>query len=435
MGDDMITEGMLDMFIFETEQGLENLENICLDSKDVGEFDDDHVNEIFRIMHTIKGASAVMMYQNIATLSHKLEDVFYYIRESQPENIPHAELLDYIFEVSDFIGGELEKIKEGNESDGNADTLIEQLDVYLKKIKGDSDGAPNKGAAEEAPVSAPAEKPHFYIAPVASEASHFYTIFITYGKETEMANIKAYISVNALKQIAEDILFTPPDIITNPESANAVLEFGFKIALQTTEEADRIMELVSGSSGIEHIEINECTSDEFIAFCAEAEAPISSAGEVLMAPIQQPTILVESQKPKANAAEEEAADKEENKEAAPAKKAPAKKKAVAKKNETQSFISVNIKKMDLLMDLIGELVIAQAVVLQNPDLKVPGLELTNFNKSAVQLSKITSELQDAIMAMRMMPLKNTFQKMNRIVYDTSKKLGKDIELEIGRAHV
>jgi two-component system chemotaxis sensor kinase CheA len=430
MGDDMITEGMLDMFIFETEQGLENLENICLDSKDVGEFDDDHVNEIFRIMHTIKGASAVMMYQNIATLSHKLEDVFYYIRESQPENIPHAELLDYIFEVSDFIGGELEKIKEGNESDGNADTLIEQLDVYLKKIKGDSDGAPNKGAAEEAPVSAPAEKPHFYIAPVASEASHFYTIFITYGKETEMANIKAYISVNALKQIAEDILFTPPDIITNPESANAVLEFGFKIALQTTEEADRIMELVSGSSGIEHIEINECTSDEFIAFCAEAEAPISSAGEVLMAPIQQPTILVESQKPKANAAEEEAADKEENKEAAPAKKAPAKKKAVAKKNETQSFISVNIKKMDLLMDLIGELVIAQAVVLQNPDLKVPGLELTNFNKSAVQLSKITSELQDAIMAMRMMPLKNTFQKMNRIVYDTSKKLGKDIELEV-----
>lgn len=82
------------------------------------------------------------------------------------------------------------------------------------------------------------------------------------------------------------------------------------------------------------------------------------------------------------------------------------------------------------MDLIGELVIAEAVVLQNPDLKVPGLDLTNFQKSAGQLSKITSELQDAIMAMRMMPLKNTFQKMNRIVYDTSKKLGKDIELEV-----
>ena len=135
MGDDMITEGMLDMFIFETEQGLENLENICLDSKDAGEFDEDHVNEIFRIMHTIKGASAVMMYQNITTLSHKLEDVFYYIRESHPEEIPHEELLDYIFEVSDFITGELEKIKDGKETDGDAEGLITQLDTYLKKIQ------------------------------------------------------------------------------------------------------------------------------------------------------------------------------------------------------------------------------------------------------------------------------------------------------------
>lgn len=428
MAEDMITEGMLDMFIFETEQGLETLENICLDSKDVGEFDDDHVNQIFRIMHTIKGASAVMMYQNITTLSHKLEDVFYYIRESHPENIPHAELLDYIFEVSDFIAGELEKIKDGTEPDGNAEELINQLDTYLKKIQGGKGETGKTGEAKPA-VSAPAEKPHFYIAPVASDASHFYTIFITYGKDTEMANIKAYIAVNSLKGIAEDILFTPADIISNPESANVVLEFGFKIALQTVEEADRIMELVNASAGIEHVEISECTSEEFISFCSEAEAPISTAGEVLMAPVEQPTVLVESQKPKAIVlTEEEKQEPEEKKDSAVKK--PPKKKPVAKKGETQSFISVNIKKMDLLMDLIGELVIAQAVVLQNPDLKVPGLDLTNFQKAAGQLSKITSELQDAIMAMRMMPLKNTFQKMNRIVYDTSKKLGKDIELEV-----
>ena len=110
MGDDMITEGMLDMFIFETEQGLENLENICLESKDVGEFDEDNVNEIFRIMHTIKGSSAVMMFQNVATLAHKLEDVFYFIRESHPDDVPHDELVDDVLEVSDFITEELEKI-------------------------------------------------------------------------------------------------------------------------------------------------------------------------------------------------------------------------------------------------------------------------------------------------------------------------------------
>lgn len=438
MADDMITEGMLDMFIFETEQGLETLENICLESRDVGAFDDDHVNEIFRIMHTIKGASAVMMYQNITTLSHKLEDVFYFIRESHPENIPHAELLDDIFEVSDFITAELEKIKGGEEPDGDAAELIEKLDIYLKKIQksvGDvSAPAAGKTQVPETTVSAPpaAEKPHFYIEPVASADSKFYTIFITYAKDTEMANIKAYIAVNSLKGIAEDILFTPADIISNPDSAAVVLEFGFKIALQTVEKADQIMELVNASAGIEHVEIDECTSEEFIAFCTEAEAPISAAGEVLTAPVEQPTVLVDSQKPKAIVLSDE--DGEEKEPESPPKqetaKKAARKKPMAKKGEAQSFISVNINKMDLLMDLIGELVIAQAVVLQNPDLKVPGLDLTNFQKAAGQLSKITSELQDAIMAMRMMPLKNTFQKMNRIVYDTSKKLGKDIELEV-----
>lgn len=436
MADDMITEGMLDMFIFETEQGLETLENVGLDSRDAGEFDDDHVNEIFRIMHTIKGASAVMMYQNIATLAHKLEDVFYFIRESKPESIPHAELLDYIFEVSDFINGELEKIKEGSDPDGEADELIKNLDAYLKKIQGGSGAAKKE---EAPPAHAPEEeKQHFYIAPVASEDSHFYSIYITYSPDTDMANIKAYIAVNALKGIAEDILFTPSDIISNPDSANVVLEFGFKIALQTTETADVIMDLINTSSGIDQVEVNECTSDDFVKFITEAEAdshPGSSAGEVLLGPIEQPTVRTDAKKPKEIPLTEEeekvsAARKAEQEEEKEKKKAAPKKKKPAKKAETQSFISVNIQKMDLLMDLIGELVIAEAVVLQNPDLKVPGLDLSNFQKAAVQLTKISSELQDAIMAMRMMPLKNTFQKMNRIVYDTSKKLGKDIELEV-----
>ena len=314
--------------------------------------------------------------------------------------------------------------------------MIEKLDKFLKKIQNKSDKDAEQVIAEKQEKAKESEKPHFYIAPVASDDSKFYNIYITYYKETEMANIRAYMAVNSLKGIAEDILYTPSDIISNPDSADVVLEFGFRIALQTTEGPQTITELINSSAGIENIEIKECTSDEFLDFCVEAESkPASSAGDVLTAPVEKPTILVESQKPGSSREEKEEADKQtkENETDKAEQKAKPKKKpkrAPVKKGEAQSFISVNIKKMDLLMDLIGELVIAEAVVLQNPDLKVPGLDLTNFQKSAGQLSKITSELQDAIMAMRMMPLKNTFQKMNRIVYDTSKKLGKDIELEV-----
>ena len=109
---------------------------------------------------------------------------------------------------------------------------------------------------------------------------------------------------------------------------------------------------------------------------------------------------------------------------------PGKQKKLAKdkpKGEKASFIGVSVSKMDQLMELIGELVISESVVLQNPDLKVPGLNLDNFNKAAAQLAKISTDLQNVIMSMRMVPLTNTFQKMNRIVFDVSRKLGKDIE--------
>ena len=112
-------------------------------------------------------------------------------------------------------------------------------------------------------------------------------------------------------------------------------------------------------------------------------------------------------------------------------KEPGKAKKLAKdkpkKSEKAAYISIDINKMDQLMDLIGELVISESVVLQNPDLRVPGLNLDNFNKAAAQMTKISTDLQNVIMSMRMMPLTNTFQKMNRTVFDVSRKLGKDIE--------
>ena len=80
------------------------------------------------------------------------------------------------------------------------------------------------------------------------------------------------------------------------------------------------------------------------------------------------------------------------------------------------------------MDLVGEMVVAEAMVIQNPDLQ--GLELDNFQKAARQLNKITNEIQDVVMSIRMVALSATFLKMHRIVRDMSRKLNKEVELEI-----
>lgn len=428
MAEEFNAEGMLDMFLFESGQLLEKLEGIVLEHKDEDCFDEASINEIFRIMHTIKGSSGIMMYTNITTISHKLEDVFYFLRESQPENVPHEELTGYILDVSDFIQGELEKIQDGNEPDGDEKELVEQLDIFLKKIKGNTvPGAAKKSEPEKKEEDHPyIPSQQYYIPPVSTENSRFYRIKITYRPDTEMSNIRAYTAVYSLKEIAEDLLYTPDDIVTNEASGDIILRDGFLMLLQAQADKEDVRKLIDTSSGVERIDIDECSAEEFLV----GFEPSQAEGSILL------------EKPQDGGNEGSDADKKEEEaksdEPKPGdyvikSKAPGKSKKIAKdQNQAakQAFISVNVDKMDLLMDLIGELVIAEAVVLQNPDLKVPGLDLTNFQKAAAQLSKTTTELQDAIMAMRMMPLTNTFQKMNRIVFDASRKLGKDIDLEV-----
>ncbi len=418
MGEEFSTDGMLDMYLYENGQLLEQLEATTLEKKDDSSFDEATINEFFRVMHTIKGSSGIMMYDNITKLSHKLEDVFYYLRESHPDNVPQKKLVDYIFKVCDFISSEFDKIRDGGTPDGNPDELIGQLDKFLDKIKNNV-----KESGEELPPENTYVAPsQFYIAPMATESSKFYKISVYYRPDTEMANIRAYTAVYSLKEVAEDLLFKPEDIITDDAVAADILENGFHMLLQSQSDEESIRKIID-SSGVDHIDITQCTSDEYLK---GFDTPVLvTGGKVIDLDSSVESI-------EAKAAKEAANDEPKPGDYVIKSKEPGKPKQLAKhqKAAQQTFISVNVEKMDSLMDLIGEIVIAESVVMQNPDLKVPGLNLSNFQKAAAQLGKVTSELQDVIMSMRMMPLTNTFTKMNRIVYDTSRKLGKDIELTL-----
>ncbi|GFI48759.1 chemotaxis protein CheA [Lachnospiraceae bacterium] len=430
MAEEFSTEGMLDMYLFENEQLLEQLQDRVLEQKDADCFDEDSINEIFRTMHTIKGSSGIMMFDNITAVSHKLEDVFYYLRESHPDNVPHLELVEHVLEVQDFISSEMEKIRNGDPVDGDASELIKNLDKFLEMIKS---GTGKKGTAAPPPpppANVHEEPKQFYIAPVATSASRFFKIFITFFPETEMANVHAYKAVYALKEMAEDLLYSPEDIIADESSAEVILKEGFRILLQAQCDEEEIRKLIGEGYDIKHVDVYECRADEFLQGFdfgqPKAQIDLESSVEEIESKVQASQ---EASK------EEQAPEKPK---IAPGdfvikSKAPGKPKTLAKdksKTEKASFISVNITKMDQLMDLIGELVISESVVLQNPDLKVPGLNLNRFNKAAAQMSKISTDLQNVIMSMRMVPLTNTFQKMNRIVFDVSRKLGKDIEFEM-----
>ncbi len=431
MAEDFSTQGMLDIYLYENGQLLERLQEIVLEQKDEECFDEDGINEIFRAMHTIKGSSGVMMFDEITRISHKLEDVFYYLRESKPDNVPHLELVEHVLQVVDFITSEMIKIENGQQPDGSASDYVAALDAFLNKIK-NGEGEQKKEIKENVHE----EPQQFYIAPMATSASHFYKIYLTFQKDLPLANVHAYKAVYALKELAEDLLHYPEDIISDEKAADEILENGFKMLLQAQCSEEDIRAIIKEGYDIQKVDIVECSAKEFqqgfdsvgseiridLESSVEDIQAKADAGMIIMAPAAVPETTEAEKKPMAPG------------DFVIESKGPGTGKKLAKdkpkKHDKAAFMSVDIRKMDMLMDLIGELVIAESVVLQNQDLQVPGLKLDNFNKAARQMKKISSDLQNTIMSMRMVPLTNTFQKMNRIVFDVSRKLGKDIEFEM-----
>ena len=155
MDNDM--DSMLETYLFETNSLMDQLDEILLEAEKSKRFTVDNVNEIFRIMHTIKGSSAMMEFDSLMTAAHRLEDLFFVIRDKGVEAFDekcdeqlHHEIFNLLFEIIDFMRSEIEKIENSEPLTENIDKYKENINSYLNKIKaalGDGD------AVEEAPAA------------------------------------------------------------------------------------------------------------------------------------------------------------------------------------------------------------------------------------------------------------------------------------------
>lgn len=380
-------EPMVDMFIFETSQIIEQLEKTLLSCEKNGGYASDAINEIFRMMHTIKGSSAMMLYNGISELTHHVEDIFFFIREGKPANIESSSLNDLIFESIDFIKLELQKIKNGDPVDGDAQPIIAKLCEFIDKLKTDHP----ETLLDKKKEPAASKKSKYYISQALTDKripQFAYKAEIFFEAGCEMENIRAYTIIHNLKGIMAELKYDPEDIIENDDTAELIRQRGFVVYLKTDRSYTEVRELLMKSAFLRDLHLEQLESEERL-------------------PCPEKTIALPVAKPE----EEKSAAKAEN-----------------HGSGVQGYISVSIAKLDKLMDLIGEIVIAESMVTQNPDLR--GLNLDNFQKSARQLRKITGELQDTVMAVRMVPLSTTFHKMHRVLRDMSKKLNKEMKLVI-----
>ena len=394
-------EAMLDMYFYETNSLLEQLDEILLRTEQANAFESEDIKEIFRIMHTIKGSSAMMGFDNLSVLAHKAEDMFFVIREN-PELITDVSFVyDLVFQVSDSYKAQIEAIQNnvgGEYEQMNFDGLIEKLKNAKEKLSGEANG--------EAPASAAAPAAAAENAPADGKQKTSVRVFFEEG--CQMENLRAFLLINTIREECSFLEFYPADVETNPATSKEIIEHGFLITFSAEDNQDYILKQIETALNVQSYEVLAAPSEAPAAEAPKAEIPPEPAKEAAPSAPEKPAAApapTESAVEKAQAAVANA--------------------AAQGGSQKQSLISVNLAKLDALNDIVGEIITTESMVISNPDLE--GLELESFSKAARDLKKLTGELQDTVMSIRMVPLSGVFQKMNRIVRDMRKKLNKDVE--------
>lgn len=384
-------ESMLDVFLFETDDLLEHLDDILLACEKNKSFDQDSINEIFRIMHTIKGSSAMMQFNSLTVIAHKMEDLFSFVREKGIDEEYIEDLIDLMFRSSDFLKAETDKVRNGQPLTTDIGTFEQEINDFLKKISGASDDAP-PAAAVPAPAAAPAvtggTMPSVTADLQKQEADRGFPVAVRvyFDEEAQMENLRAFMLVADLRDVVNSMEFSPKDIETNPATGNDIIRDGFFLFFASQDDMKKAVPV------IEHFTYTKSYDELKPLPASVAKAAATTGGK---------------SGPTAKAAPVPAA----------AQHGPVK----------QSLINVNLSKLDSLMDLMGEIVITESMVTSGQPEQGSGLD-NNFTKASRQLRKLTDELQEIVMSIRMVPISTVFQKMNRIVRDMCKKLGKEAQL-------
>ncbi|MFT4107907.1 MAG: chemotaxis protein CheA [Lacrimispora sp.] len=407
-------DNMLDMYLFETNSLLEQLDELLIEAEKAGDFTVDDVNEIFRIMHTVKGSSAMMEFSSLMQIAHHIEDLFFFIRENGLDSLDSSHksiLFDLMFRSTDMLRAEVSKVENNKPLSDNVDNLTQEINSFLKKISKENHSPAKEEKPSEAVKAQEASQETPDLASLASAATleeiridlaecpndpaaFFLRIFFDEG--CGMENLRAFMLISSLKESGLEFSFYPSDVETNSLSCGTIIEKGFFLAFQSREEADSAISQINNLNNIRSYELIENPRGKAAPVSEKKSAPSASAPAVRESSAAAVT-------PAAN-----------NGHQMPSK---------------QNLISVNLAKLDNLVAIVGEIVITESMVTSSPEIQ--NLKnLDSFLKATRQLRKLTDDLQDIVMSLRMVPVSGVFQKMNRIVRDMKQKLKKDVRLTI-----
>lgn len=390
----MDTSQYMSMFLEESLDNLQTLNESLLELEQNPE-DIDKVNEIFRVAHTIKGMAATMGFTDLAELTHKMEDVLSEFREGELKVT--SDVVTVLFDCLDTLEKMVDNVQEGSDEKVDIEDIMAKLaeikECGNKPADNAESASSDNGQTQEHDEDIDLNQYDTSVIRQANEKGYnAIEIKVTLSENTLLKSARAFLIVKDLEEHGE-ILKSEP---STQEIENEEFDLELKFVLLTHNNVDEILEVVNGISEVAKVEAVEID------------------------------LKVEPKEAEVKEEKKETAKKEDTKPEAK-KAAPAKKPAVKKeKKKIHQSVRVDLERIDNLMNMVSELVIYRTRLEQI----VTDHKSQELNETLEQVGRTTSDLQDLVMKIRMLPLDTVFNRFPRMIRDVSVELNKEINFII-----
>ena len=423
----------LEIFLDETNEHLQNLNTQILSLEQEPD-NMDTINEIFRAAHSLKGMAGTMGYKRMQNLTHDMENVFSEVRNG---NITvKASMIDVLFQCLDALEEYTTNIRENaDEGTNDNEPLIKQLNDILNGGDGDGDGeaaAPAQSKASEKSAAADTgdagdkkwqqiklgETEQGVLREALAQNKKVYGVTVKVQDSCILKAARAFLVFKAIEETSEIVISNP----SAQDIEDEKFELDFSLIIITDSELEPILTAAKSVSEIEDVIggvldlDNVATVEEDLATEESAKAGPETKPAQQEVPAEAPAAAAApAAAPAASAAPAKAGKKKEDE-----------KKPAAGKPVVNRTVRVDIEKLDTLMNLVSELIIAKNSLVSAS--ATSGTSSTAVNEQIEYLESVTTSLHESVMKVRMVPIESTVSKFPRMVRDLQKKLGKKMEL-------
>ncbi|WP_455057901.1 chemotaxis protein CheW [Jutongia sp.] len=403
----------LEIFIDETKEHLQTLSDQLMILEQEPE-NMETINEIFRAAHSLKGMAGTMGYKRMQRLTHDMENVFQEIRSGNMKVQP--ELVDVLFRGLDALEGYLANILDSaDEGTEENQDIINALNDIVEKGTGKSSQPEPAVAAAQVPAADNAAGGALYESISISdyEINTFETAkeqnlnilgITVYLQETCILKAaRAFLVFKALEELGE-VMKAVPDV---QDIEDEKFDMNFSLIYFTKESAEKVKAAIENVSEIKEAVVGEFKLPE--QETVKEEEPAAKESKAAPEPKQTSAAAVQKETRK------ETEKKPEKKAAKPA---------------VGRTVRVDIEKLDVLMNLVSELIIAKNGLVSISSSTQNTRNDNSFNEQIEYLESVTTNLHESVMKVRMVPIESVVNRFPRMIRDLSKKLDKKMELHM-----